>query len=75
MLLWQDFAVMDRLHGSMIVVLVDLLINSGGDILMFCRCDCLVLYSRSYTLMDGGVVVAGFAHEGTDCLLCFIHVD
>lgn len=74
-LLGKDLAVVDGLDLTVVVVLVDLLVDGGGDLLMPGRLDGLVLHCRSDLLVDGGVVVAGLAHEVLDCLLGLIHFD
>jgi len=74
-LLWQDLAVLDRLDGCVVVILVDLFVNGGLDVLVSCSSNGLVLDSWGNTLVNGGVVVTGLGHEAADCLLCFVHVD
>jgi len=56
-LLREDLAVLDRLDGGVVVVLVNLLVDGGGDLLVLGRSDGLVENSGCNALVDGGVVV------------------
>ena len=57
MLLWQDFTILNWLNGSMVMVLMNLSINSGGDLLMLLFLDVLLNNRRSYFLMDSSVMM------------------
>lgn len=59
-LLWQSLFVMDGLDGGVVVILVDLLIHRGGDILMTVGFDSLVGNMRVHFLMHRGVVLPIF---------------
>jgi len=75
MLFWQNLLVMHWLNGGVIMILMNLLVNGGLDVFVFCWSDSLLLNSWCYTLVDGGVMVASLAHEAGNCCLCFIHCD
>lgn len=51
-LLWEDLGIGDGLDGGVVVVLVDLLVNGGGDLLVTLTVDCLVSDGWSNTLVD-----------------------
>ena len=57
-LLGQDLAIMNRLDGGVVVVLVDLLIDSCLDVLVTRRLHVLVDDSWSNLLVNGGVMLA-----------------
>ena len=57
-LLWELCLVVDRLDGSMVVVLVNLLVDRRLDVLVFSAVDGLVSDGRGNLLVDGGVVMA-----------------
>jgi len=73
--LGEDLAVVDGLNSAVVVILVDLLVNGSVDLLVYMGLDNLVVYSGSNCLVDGGVVVAGPAHELGDGCLCFVHFE
>ncbi len=56
-LLGQDFSVLNRLDGAVVMVLVDLLIGGSLDLFMPGRFDRLVLDGRGGLLMDGSIVM------------------
>ena len=56
-LLWQNLAVLHRLHGGVIVVLMDLTIDGGGSLLMTLLNDVLVGHGGCHLLMDSGIMV------------------
>lgn len=74
-LLREDLLVMHRLNGVVIVVLVDLAVNSSVHLLMLLRSDCLMLNRRLDMLMDSCVVVSSFGHELGDSFLSLIHCE
>lgn len=74
-LLWESLGVLNWLDGGVVVVLVNLLVDSGGDVVMVGACDSLVLDCWSNLLVDGGVVLTGLGHEVRNCCLCLVHVD
>ena len=65
-LLWQNLAIMDGLNGSVVVILVDLLVNCGLNVLVACRGHVLVHNSGSDLLVDGGVMLARLVPDGDD---------
>lgn len=75
MLLWQDLLVLDRLHGVVVVVLVDLFVNSCVHLLMLMRLDCLMLHGGVDIFVDSRLVVSGLGHEAGDGFLGLIHFD
>jgi len=56
-LLGKNLTIGDGLDGSVVVILVNLLVNGGGDLLVLGRSDGLVENSRCDALMNSGVVV------------------
>jgi hypothetical protein len=73
--LWEHLAVKHWLHSAVVVVLVDLLVDSSDDLLMYVRLDGLVDDGRGNSLMHCGVVVAGTAGEVGEGCLDLVHVD
>ena len=65
-LLRQDFSILDRLNGAVVMVLVDLFVGGSTDLFMPGRLDCLVLYGRGGLLMDGSIVMSGLRHHVVD---------
>jgi hypothetical protein len=74
-LLGEDLTVVDGLNCAVVVVLVNLLIDSSLDLLVNMRLDNLVLNSRSNCLVNSGVVVARLGHEVCDSCLSLIHCE
>jgi len=72
-LLWEDFTILDRLDRGVVVVLVNLLIESSLDILVTLTVDGLVSDCRCNLLVDGGVVVTRLGHKVLDCCLGGFH--
>jgi len=66
MLLRENLRVLYRLHGCVVVILVDLLVNSSGLSLVLLTLHCLLLDSGGDFLVNGGVVVPGRRHELLD---------
>ena len=58
MALWEDFAVLDGLDGSVEMVLVDFAVDGSGSLLMTMFRDGLVHDSRCDSLVDGGVMLS-----------------
>lgn len=56
-LLGKDLTVGDGLYGGVVVVLVNLLVDGGSDLLVLSRSDGLVENSGCDALVDSGVVV------------------
>lgn len=75
MLLWENFLVLDRLDGSVVMILMNFAIHSRGYILVVSRCNVLVLDGRIDALMDGGGVFAILVEEVGNCCLGLIHFD
>ena len=74
MLFRKDFAVLDWLDSSVVVVLMDFLIHSGCEVFVLVGLDSLMLNRGCNCFMDSGVVVARLAHELSDCCLGLVHV-
>lgn len=74
-LLGENLTILYWLHSTVVVILVDLLVNSSENLLVNMRLDDLLLHCRSNSLVDGGVMVARVAHEVVDCCLSFVHFD
>lgn len=74
-LLGENLAVMNRLNSAVVVVLVNLLVDGGLDLLVCVGLDDLVLNSRGNSLMDCGVVVSRLGHEVGDSCLGLVHFD
>jgi len=73
--LWLDLLVEDWLDRGVVVVLVNLFVDSGLNILVLDKVVSLLSDGWSDLLVDGGVVVAGLAEERLNCALCGIHCD
>jgi len=74
-LFWENFTVLNRLDGAVVVILVNFLVDGSVDLFVLVRFYDLLLHSRCYSLVDGGVVVTGLAHEIANCCLSFVHGD
>ena len=72
-LLWENLSVLDWLDGSVVVVLVNLLVDGSGDVVVVGAGDSLVLDCWCNLLVDGGVVVTSLGHKVLNCCLCLIH--
>lgn len=74
MLLRQNFSVIDGLDGSVVVILMNLLVDCGSHTILLVASDGLVLDGGSYSLVDGRVVVAILAGELLDCVFGGLHI-
>lgn len=72
--LGELLGVVDGLDRGVIVVLVDFLVDGGGDVLVLGLVDGFVGHGGSDGLVDGGVVVTGLVQEGLDLFLGGVHV-
>jgi len=72
---WKNLFVLDRLDGSVVVVLVNLTVYNLGCILVLCSDDTLVGNGWVDSLVDRGVVLPIPGEESRNCLLCLVHVD
>lgn len=72
-LLGQDLAVVNWLHDSMVVVLVDFLVDGRGDFLVSGGFDRLVSHGRGCPLLHLGVVVPSVGHEVVDLGFGAVH--
>ena len=73
MLLGQYFGILHRLNRGVMVIFVNLFVNSCLDRLMACWLDSLPRHCRSRFLLVSRVIMTGFGHEVTNCLLRFLH--
>lgn len=73
--LWQDFSVLDRLDGAVVVVLVDLFVDGRADFFVLMGLHDFVFDCGGYRLVDCGVVVTGPGREVLDGVLHFLHFD
>ena len=64
MMFWEDFAVHDRLHGGVIMVLVHLAVNGGLGLLVADLGDVLVHDGWCHLLVYCGVMVTSLVPEG-----------
>jgi len=71
----ENITVLDRLDSAVVVVLVDLLVDSGVNFLMYVRLHDLVLDRGGDCLVDSGIMVTGLAHEVGDSCLGLVHFD
>jgi hypothetical protein len=73
--LWQNLAVMNRLHCAVVVVLVYFAVGGGDDFLVPDRFYNFVLNSRSDSFVDSGVVVSRLGDEVLDGCFGFLHFE
>ena len=69
----KDLPIMHWLDCAVVVLLVNLLINSCSDVFVLVRLDSFVLNSRSNRLVNTGVVMARTTQEIGDSCLRFVH--
>jgi len=72
-LLRESLLVCDGLDGRVVMVLVNLLINSSGYLLMLVRHDMLLSDGSSNILVNGGLVFSIVREERGNGLLGFLH--
>ena len=60
MAFWENFTVLDRLNGSVEMVLVNFTVNGSGSLFVTMLQDGLVHDSRCDSLVDGGIVLPSF---------------
>lgn len=66
-LLWQDFAVLHRLNGSVVVVLVNLTVDDGLSLFMTLLNDVLVDHGWGDFLVDSGIMLTGLGPVVQKC--------
>jgi len=59
-LLWQNLAILHRLNGGMIVILVDLAIDNSLSLFMTLLDDILIDHGRGNILVNSGIMVTSF---------------
>jgi len=74
-LLGEDLAVLNRLHDTVVVVLVDFLVDGRGNFLVAGRLDRLVCHGRGCLLLHLGVVMPVAGHEVVDLGFGAVHVE
>jgi len=74
-LLRQDFLVVDRLYGSVVVVLVNFLVDRWVNSLLLLLVNSLVGDSWVHALVDLGVVLAILADKALNCVFCGLHFE
>jgi hypothetical protein len=74
MLLREDFLMLDWLDGSVVMVLMDLTVNSLGELFMTYGFDVFLGDSWGDSLSHIGGV-ASFAGDAGDCCFRFLHLD
>jgi len=72
-LLRKNLLVLDRLDFSVVMVLVNLLVNSSGDLFVAVRADMLFSHGVVGIFMDGCLVMSILGHKSFNGLLCFVH--
>lgn len=74
-LLGEDFLIMNWLYSTVIMILVDFLIHSGVDLLVFPWLDGLLLNGWLNRFMYGSFMVTRIADEVTDYFLSLVHIE
>jgi hypothetical protein len=74
-LLRESLLVDHRLLSGVVVVLVNLLVDSGDVLLVLLLLNNLVLHSRGDLLVDSGVVLTRFGHQTLNGSLGGVHLD
>lgn len=65
----------DGLNSCVMVLLVNLLIESSSHVLMSVRADMLLGDMRPDVLVDSGLVLSIVGEEARDGLLCLFHFE
>jgi len=73
--LGKDLTVVNRLYCAVVVILVNLLVNSSVDLFVLVRLDGLVCYSWGNGLMDSGIMVTRLLGEVGEGCFDLIHFD
>lgn len=71
----QHLAVLNWLYGAVIMVLVNLLVDSSVNLFMLMRLDSLMCHSGSNGLVDGGVMMTRLRSEVGECCFDLVHFD
>lgn len=74
-LLRKSLFVCDGLDGSMVMMLMNLLINSSGYMLMLVRHDMLLSGGSSNIFLDSGLVLSVVREERGNSVLSFLHCE
>lgn len=69
----QYFLGLERLDRCVVVVLVDVFIHGGGDLLVLLWANVLLSDGRAKILVDGSFVPSVLRQERFGGLLCFLH--
>jgi len=74
-LLREHLAVLDGLHGCVVVILVDFSVDDSLGIFVLCAGDVFMLDGGVYGLVYCCLVLSVLVEEILDCCLCLIHFD
>jgi hypothetical protein len=74
-LLGKNLTVLHWLNSAVVMILVNLLVDGGVNLLMDVGLDDLMLNSGCNSFVDGGVMVTRLAHEVSDRCLRLVHYD
>lgn len=74
-LLGKNFPVLNGLYGMVVVILVNLLLDSGVDFFVLRGLHSLVHDGRLHLFVNSGVVVTGLVQKPADCFLSLVHCD
>jgi hypothetical protein len=74
-LLGKNLTVLDGLNSAVVVILVNLLVDGGVDLLMLVRLHSLVNNSGGNSLVDCGVMVTGLVGEVGESCFDLVHFD
>lgn len=74
-LLRENFLVCNWLHSCVMMLLMNLLVESSGYALMLVRLDLLLNDMRSDIFVDSSLVLSVVGKEARNGLLCFLHDD
>ena len=69
----QDLSILDRLDGTVVIVLVDLFVDRSIDLFTPGRLHCLLYYGQSDLLMDGSIIMSSLRHDVVDSLLSLVY--
>jgi len=75
MLLWENLAILHRLDGSVVVILVDLTVDGGLLLIVLSTSDVLICDGWVDGLVYGGIVLSIAVEKSRNGLLSFVHFD
>ena len=71
----QALLSLERLDGGVMVILVDLFVDSGSDLFMLVRADMLLSHGLPDILVDGRGMLSIPGDELGNGVLCFLHIE